>query len=399
MALVTVTAVLVGASSAGAPAAQQSATPATFKQVGRWGTSGPGQGQFVNALGLATDATGNVYVADTDNNRVQVFSPSGAFVREWGSQGFDEAGKFSGAQDVAIDPDGSVWVADRANQRVQHFSSTGVFQAAYPTPKQATGIAVDATGQVYASAHGDETHTVVRFDRANPNPVDTLFGGLDTPWDIEVSRDGSIYVADNGLLQVNRYEPGGKLLGTIKGGVSSPVALGVDLDCNLWLGNIAERRIEKYSPQGKLLTTAASTDLIAEDIAIGPTGDLYVNDHGSGIVHFAENRSRPTTAAVPARLTVATGPVVRVRYTLTGIACPSVVGATAALKGTGILGVAQGLKLKAGKTAVIPIRLSRSALKKARPSGKATFKIVLKTNGRQTTQSRVVTVVVPDSVR
>ena len=80
--------------------------------------------------------------------------------------------------------------------------------------------------------------------------------------------------------------------------------------------------------------------------------------------------------------------MVKIAYTLSGVACPAVVGATATLTGTGISGKAAGLKLKAGAKNTITMKLSKAA------SGKATFKIVLKTSGRPTTETRSVTLVV-----
>src|SRR3546814_13744877 len=50
-----------------------------------WGTYGNGEGQFDGAFGVAVDASGNVYVADTYNNRIQKFDSSGAFIIEWGT--------------------------------------------------------------------------------------------------------------------------------------------------------------------------------------------------------------------------------------------------------------------------------------------------------------------------
>jgi DNA-binding beta-propeller fold protein YncE len=52
---------------------------------GEWGTEGSGDGQFRDPIGVATDADGSVYVADTDNNnRIQKFTSNGAFLTEWG---------------------------------------------------------------------------------------------------------------------------------------------------------------------------------------------------------------------------------------------------------------------------------------------------------------------------
>ena len=51
---------------------------AAFGPAGGWGGSGSGAGQFTSPHGVGTDSGGNVYVADKDNKRVQVFTPSGA---------------------------------------------------------------------------------------------------------------------------------------------------------------------------------------------------------------------------------------------------------------------------------------------------------------------------------
>ncbi len=80
------------------------------------------------------------------------------------------------------------------------------------------------------------------------------------------------------------------------------------------------------------------------------------------------------------------GGTAKIAYTLSGVACPSEVGATATLTGAGISGKAAGLKLKAGAKNTITMKMSKVG------SGRATFKIVLKTNGRPTTETKSVTV-------
>ena len=89
-----------------------------------WGASGGGDGQFDRPLGIAVDEAGNVYVADTANNRVQVFSSTGEFRQTWGSRGSGD-GQFIGPRGIEVDRVGYVYVADTANDRVQVFSSTG----------------------------------------------------------------------------------------------------------------------------------------------------------------------------------------------------------------------------------------------------------------------------------
>lgn len=60
----------------------------TGKYLFEWGTKGDGPGQFNIPHGLDLDAQGNVYVADRENNRVQVFTPDGKFLRAWTAENF-----------------------------------------------------------------------------------------------------------------------------------------------------------------------------------------------------------------------------------------------------------------------------------------------------------------------
>ena len=158
----------------------------------------------------------------------------------------------------------------------------------------------------------------------------------------------------------------------------------------------------KYSPTGKLLGTATSGDLVGTDVAVGPTGDLYVWDvYTQGVIHLVEDRSKPAAAPV-AGIAVqkkGAGYVARVKYTLAGVACPAQVDATASLAGKGIAGKAR-VKVGAGKATVIEIPLAKGALATvAGTTASATFKIVLKTNGRPTTQKSAVKLSVPASAR
>jgi sugar lactone lactonase YvrE len=383
---------VVATCAAGAPAGE-AAAPAgpVYKLIGTWGKTGAANGQFsANTHGIAADKAGNVYVADTDNNRVQVFSGKGAFLRTWGSNG-EGSGQFMVAEDIDVASDGTVWVADQQNSRLQGFTGTGTFVASIATPvgELPRGVAVDGGGNVLAAIEGSQgglrkyAKTASGWD-ANG----ALFGAGDYRLDdVEVAADGTIVGVSSRTQppfedRVRRYSADGTALSSFK--LPSPSqGIGIDLDCNLWVADAPGRRIVKYSPAGQILASASSPDLVANDIAVGPTGDLYVIHQNTGIVHFGEDRSKPAAALVPARLTAAKK-VVKVKYTLTGVTCPAQIDATATLTGKGIAGKAR-VKVAAGKTTVITIPLRKAA------SGPATFTIVLKTNGRPTTQTRAVT--------
>lgn len=367
---------------AGATAGSEAQTAgATYKQVGKWGKVGSGNGQFrSNAYGLATAKNGDVFVADTDNFRIQRFSASGAFK---GKISFGS----SSVPDVAIDADGNVWGTTDTGVEARQFTSDGRPLETITTTRSARGIGADAEGNLYIATDGDNVARVVRYAKVGGAYSESKsWGGFQAPHDVEVAPDGTIWVSDNRALNVRRFDANGKLLKTIKGGPSAPVGVGIDLDCNVWVGDISQRRIVKYSPSGRLLATATSSDLIAQDIAVGPKGDVYVYDGSNkAVIRFAEDKSKAATANVPGAITVKGG-TAKISYTLSGVACPAEVGATATVSGAGISGKAAGLKLKAGAKNTITMKFSKAA------SGKATFKIVLTTNGRSTTETKNVTV-------
>ncbi len=401
--------VAAAACAAGATAAEEAGTAGpAYKVVGHWGKPGTGNGQFpANALGLATDKAGNVYVADSDGHRIQIFSSKGAFQQKLAFA----ASEF--VEDVAVGPEGDVWGTAQQAAQARRFPKGGGQAENLGTPKGAEGIAVDAAGNVYVSTNGDTTHVVVRFDKTSTGwaGARTWATGFQVPGDVEASADGSIYVADQrgSPPTVKRFDSSGKLLTTIRlqlpatAGAGVYTGIGIDPDCNVWSTNVPKRSLVKYSPAGRILATATSGDLQPQDVAVGPTGDLYAYDGAThSVIHFAEDRSKPAAAAVPVRLVVAKGPrgyVARVRYALTNVACPAQVDATASLTGKGVAGKAT-VKVAAGKTTAIEIPLAQAALSKvAGSTTAATFTIVLKTNGRLTTETRKVTVSVPASAK
>ena len=101
-------------------------------------TVGTNDGRFQYPNGVTTDASGNVYVADSDNNRIQKFDSSGTFLAKWGTYGSAD-GEFDSPQGITTDSSGNVYVADSSNHRIQKFTSYGTFLTKWGTPGSADG--------------------------------------------------------------------------------------------------------------------------------------------------------------------------------------------------------------------------------------------------------------------
>jgi len=105
------------------------------KVLRRWGKPGTGPGEFkfiasdptipANVTGkIAVGRNGMVYISDSGNDRVQVFSPQGRFIRQFGSLG-SQKGQFLAPGDVVVDGSGNLYVADDQSQTLAKFSPTG----------------------------------------------------------------------------------------------------------------------------------------------------------------------------------------------------------------------------------------------------------------------------------
>jgi hypothetical protein len=136
--------------------------PAGWTYLSRFGGAGSGPGQFKNAIaGAAADASGNVYVVDQGNHRIQRFNEAGEFLSQFGIKGTGP-GELSAPLSIAVDAEGDVWVGQEG--KIQEFSSAGVFirqigpsEAAANKPVRPTSLAIGGNGRVYAVDYSSET--------------------------------------------------------------------------------------------------------------------------------------------------------------------------------------------------------------------------------------------------
>jgi len=134
----------------------------TFKLIRKIGTTGHNHeltspGDFAKPTGLAVDQEGNLYVADTLNNRIEIFDADGKFISTFGKAG-DGPGSFGRPKGVAVDGDGHIWVADGMQDRVQVFNKEAQLLIGFgghgllPGQFQGlVGITIDKMNRVFTS--------------------------------------------------------------------------------------------------------------------------------------------------------------------------------------------------------------------------------------------------------
>jgi NHL repeat-containing protein len=165
------------------------------------GSFGPGDGQFKFPTGIAVDATGNIFVCDRDNNRVQKFNASGIFVAKVGGTASGAGnGQFNKPTAVSTDPSGNVYVVDAVNHRVQKFTNTLGYISQNATFVAPAGIEVDPIAR-HVLVSDDFKIKVLNLDLTSTGDACGGFGtGNDqfgAPRGIALTSDGiSVFIVD-----------------------------------------------------------------------------------------------------------------------------------------------------------------------------------------------------------
>jgi DNA-binding beta-propeller fold protein YncE len=248
----------------------------------KWGTQGTGDGQFYTPESIAVDGSGNVYVTETSNHRIQKFDSNGNFLLKWGSYGGGN-GQFTGPNRLAVDSSGNVYAIDRYTSRVQKFDSNGVYLAKWGSYGSGDGqsnrpndVAVDASGNCYVV--DTLNHRILKFD-SNGNFL-TKWGSNGAgpgqffwPDGVAVDGSGNVYITDQ-YHRVQKFDSNGAYrAGWGSGGsgndqFSQPVGLAVDGNGRVYVADRGNSRIQIFG----VPTPSPEIDVRGNGIAIA-SGD------------------------------------------------------------------------------------------------------------------------------
>jgi uncharacterized delta-60 repeat protein/uncharacterized repeat protein (TIGR01451 family) len=288
--------------------------------ITRWGSSGLGNGQFMGAFGIAVDTGGNVYVADSSNNRVQKFDSSGNYLTQWGGFGTGP-GQFDNPFGIAVDSSGNVYVSEMDNNRIQKFTSTGVYVSQWGSFGSGAGqfnapagITVDNSGDVYVVEY---TGNRVQKFTSNGVYLTGWSASFGNPMGIAADSSGNIYVADNGNYRIQKFTSAGVFTaswgsnGTGNGQFVYPAGIAVDGAGNIYTSENINCRIQKFTPTGGYITKWGSSGSGSgqfndpRGIAVDTAGNIYVIDLSMNVVHkFGPCVSPTPTCSVSPSATV-----------------------------------------------------------------------------------------------
>lgn len=290
--------------------------------------------QFEAAFGVATDASGNVYVGD--GGTVRKITPAGVVTTIAGdanaSSGFVDgtgsAARFNGVYGVAVDAAGNIYAADQDNSAIRKITPAGVVttlagsgtagfadgtgaaaQFNYPT-----GVAVDGSGNVYVA---DAINNRIR--KITPTGVVTTLAGSGTvgyadgtgtaakfalPAGIAVDGNGNLYVSDWAGLRIRKITSAGVVTTVAGSGTAGssdgtgsaaqfngPMGVAVDASGNIYVADEANYSIRKINPNGVVTTLAGSSQGYQDGpgntakfdnplgVAVDGSGNIYVADN------------------------------------------------------------------------------------------------------------------------
>ena len=274
------------------------------------GDGGPAaSASLATPSGVAVDAAGDLFIADTADNVVREVSPAGVIttVAGTGAAGYSGDGGLAttamldGPSAVAVDAAGDLFIADAGNNRVREVSPTGLIttvagsgafgtagdggQATAASISGPAGIAVDAAGDLFLT---DSFHGLVREVNAagvittvagtlTPGPLGdggpATAASLSQPTGVAVDAAGDLFIADAGNNRVREVSPAG-LITTVAGDgasgfggdggpasaasvmLSMPTGVAVDAAGDLFIADAFNRRVRGIGPAGSITTVA-----------------------------------------------------------------------------------------------------------------------------------------------
>jgi sugar lactone lactonase YvrE len=306
--------------------------------------------------GVALDSAGNIYIADLNNNRIRKVAASTGIITtiagngtagDSGDGGPATSAELNQPYGVAADAAGNIYIADSLNNRIREVSaSTGIITtvagnglygssgdgglATNASLSEPSGIAVDSAGNIYiADTYSCKIRKVTASTGIITNVAGIAFscfysgdGGLATgatlayPYAVAVNGSGNIYIADTENERIREVNTGTGIITTVAGNgtqgyggdggpatsalLNYPEGVAVDSSGNIYIANLQDSRLREVKASTGIITTIAGTGIGGDTgdegpataaelsepsgVAVDSAGDVFVADFGYSVV-------------------------------------------------------------------------------------------------------------------
>jgi uncharacterized repeat protein (TIGR01451 family) len=339
-------------------------TITTVAGVGTCCYSGDGgaatKAQLDSPSGVAVDAAGDLYIADRYNGRVREVSSSGTISTVAGNGGYGYSGDGAAAgsaafrypEGVAVDASGNLYIADSGNARIRQVNAAGAIGTlvggaigdgglgVFGLLNQPSGVARDNAGNTYVA---DTNNARVRKVAAN-GTIGTVVGTgaagfagdggaaasaqLNAPQGLALDASGNLYIADTNNYRVRQVDSSGNITTVAGNGkccghtgdggaatnaeIGTPYGLAVDASGNLFISDIYNNVVRKVTASGTITTVAgngtygysgdggSATNAAMRDpwgLAVDASGNLYIADRYNLRVRMVSTSGTITTVA------------------------------------------------------------------------------------------------------
>jgi len=217
-----------------------------YKPVLSFGREGSSVGEFDGPWGVAVNERNEIAVTDRYQNRVQIFSNDGSFLRSFGRYG-DQEGEFNNPHGIAFLSNENIAVADRYNHRVQIFSKQGEYLSQF-------------------KGEGNLDHQ------------------LCYPWGLSVDSDGNVIVADLDNKLIKIFSPRGQFIRKFdgEGSLVDPCHC-IQKDKCFIVSEVGDHCIKVLNVEGKFLYKFSKGELVCPRcLSVDKKGHLVVCDFESG---------------------------------------------------------------------------------------------------------------------
>ncbi|MBV9872665.1 MAG: IPT/TIG domain-containing protein [Frankiaceae bacterium] len=202
-----------------------------------------------------------------------------------------------GPRGVAVDAAGDVFIADSSTNKVVKVPAGGGAQTTIGTGLSVpAAVAVDAAGDVFIA--DSNNHRVVKVP-AGGGAQTTVGTGLSLPTSVAVDAAGDVYIGDEGNKNVVCVPAGGGAQTTVGTGLDVPHGVAVDAAGNVYIGDYNHNRVVKVPAGGGTQTTVGTGLSVPYDVAVDAAGDVYIDDYNNNRVVKVPADGGPQTSLNP----------------------------------------------------------------------------------------------------